>query len=63
MTIILKTQIEEDKEIEEALKIELTKKKDSFHMLELEVVNLKKNNEKTNATFKFQNNSSILDRI
>jgi hypothetical protein len=32
-------------------------------MLELEVVNLKKKNEKTNATFKFQNNSYILDRI
>jgi hypothetical protein len=63
MVISLKTQLEEAKEIEEALKIQLTKKEESCHMLELEVVNLKKKNEKTNATVKFQNNSTILDRI
>jgi hypothetical protein len=32
-------------------------------MLEMEVINLKKNNEKTKAIFKFQNSSTILDRI
>ena len=33
------------------------------HMLEMEFINLKKNNEKTKATVKFQNNSAILDKI
>jgi hypothetical protein len=63
IVINLKTQLEEAKEIEEALKIQLTKKEETCHMLELEVINLKKKNEKTKATVKFQNNSTILDRI
>jgi hypothetical protein len=32
-------------------------------MLEMEVINLKKKNEKTKETVKFQNSSAILDRI
>jgi hypothetical protein len=63
MVINLKNQLEEAKEIEEALTIRLTKKEESCHILELEVVNLKNKNENTNATFKFHNNSTILDRI
>jgi hypothetical protein len=51
--ISLKTQIEEAKEIEEDLKIQLTKKEETCHMLELEVINLKKKNEKTKETVKF----------
>jgi hypothetical protein len=47
IVISLKTQIEEAKEIEEDLKIQLTKKEETCHMLELEIVNLKKKNEKT----------------
>jgi hypothetical protein len=63
MVINLKTQLEGAKEKEEALKIQLTKKEETCHMLEMEVINLKKKNEKTKETVKFQNNSTILDRI
>jgi hypothetical protein len=63
IVISLKTQLEEAKEIEEDLKIQLTKKEETCHMLELEVMNLKKNNEKTKASVKFQNSSAILDKI
>ena len=52
MVISLKTQLEEAKEIEEDLKIQLIKKEETCHMLELEVINLKKKNEKTKATVK-----------
>jgi hypothetical protein len=63
-TIInLKTQIEGAKEKEESLKIQLTKKEETCHMMEMEVINLKKKNEKTKTTVKFQNNSTILDKI
>jgi hypothetical protein len=51
--ISLKTQLEEAKEIEDYLKIQLTKKQEMCHMLELEVIDLKKKNEKTKATVKF----------
>jgi hypothetical protein len=63
MVINLKTQLEGAKEKEEALKIQLTKNEETCHMLEMEVINLKKKNENTKATVKFQNNSTILDRI
>jgi hypothetical protein len=63
IVISLKTQLEEAKEIEEDLNIQLTKKEETCHMLELEVINLKKKNENTKATVKFQNNSTILDKI
>jgi hypothetical protein len=49
----LKNQLEESKESEETLKSQLTKKEESCHMLELEVINLKKKNEKTKETVKF----------
>ena len=38
----LKTQLEEAKECEETLKRQLTKKEESYHALELEVINLKR---------------------
>ena len=38
----LMTQIEEAKKKEEAQKIQLTKKEESCHMLELETINLKR---------------------
>jgi hypothetical protein len=45
----LKTQLEETKESEEVLKIQLTRKENSYHMLELEIINVKKINESTTA--------------
>jgi hypothetical protein len=63
MVINLKTQLEGAKEKEEALKIHLTKKEETCHMLEMEVINLKKKNEKKKSIVKFQNNSTILYRI
>jgi hypothetical protein len=63
IVINLKTQLEGAKEKEEALKIWLTKKEETCHMMEMEVINLKNKNEKTKTTIKFQNNSTILDRI
>jgi hypothetical protein len=42
IVISIKTQLEEAKEIEEDLKIQLTKKEETCHMLELEVINLKR---------------------
>jgi hypothetical protein len=63
IVIRLRTQLEEDKEIEEDLKIQLTKKEETCQMLELEVINLKKKNEKAKSIVKFQNNSAILDKI
>jgi hypothetical protein len=42
MVNTLKTQLEEAKESEETLKRQLTKKEESCHMLELEVINLKR---------------------
>jgi hypothetical protein len=43
------TQLEEIKESKENLKIQLTRKENSYHMLELEIINFKKINESTNA--------------
>jgi hypothetical protein len=45
----LNTQLEEIKESEEDLKIQLTRKENSYHMLELEIINFKNINESTNA--------------
>jgi hypothetical protein len=50
----LKTQLEEAKESEEILKIQLTRKENSYHMLELEIINFKKINESTNASLMTQ---------
>ena len=51
--INLKTQLEHAKTVEEALEIQLTKKEQLCHILKLEIVNLKKMNEKTNNIFNF----------
>jgi hypothetical protein len=48
MVICLKTQLEE------AHKIQLNKKEESCHMLELEIINVKKINESNNATLMTQ---------
>jgi hypothetical protein len=63
IVINLKTQLEHAKEMEESLKIQLTKKEETCHMLKSEVVNLKNMIEKTNKTVNFKNSSSILDKI
>ena len=49
--------------MEEALKIQLTKKEELCHILKLEIVNIKHMNEKTNKIINFQNSSAILDNI
>jgi hypothetical protein len=60
-TIIhLKTQIEEAKRVEELLKNQINEKEESFHKLEVEVVDLRKKVEKSN---KFLNSSQILSEI
>jgi hypothetical protein len=53
IVISLKTQLEEDKEIKEDFKIQLTKKEETCHMLQLEVINLRNKNEKTKTIVKF----------
>jgi hypothetical protein len=42
MVIYLKTQLEETKKNEEAQKIQLIKREESCHMLELEIINIQK---------------------
>jgi primosomal protein N' len=51
MAICLKTQCHLSKE---AYKIQLTKREESCHMLELEIINVKKINESTNSTLMTQ---------
>jgi hypothetical protein len=63
IVINLKTHLEHAKEVEEALKIQLTKKEELCQILKLEIVNLKQMNEKTNKIVNFQNSSTILDNI
>ena len=59
----LKHHGEEDKKTKENLKIQLLKKEDSCHMLELEVEGLRKKDKYDNAYIKFKDNSEILDKI
>ena len=54
IVINLKTQLEHTKEMEEALKIQLTKKEETCHKLKLEMINLKKINECSNENLKIQ---------
>ena len=56
----LKTQIEEAKRVEDLLKDQINEKEESCHKLEAEVVDLRKNVEKSN---KFLNSSQILNEI
>jgi hypothetical protein len=58
--VLLKTQIEEAKRIEEILKIQINEKEDSCCKLEAEIVDLRKKVEKSK---KFLNSSRILDEI
>jgi hypothetical protein len=54
MVICLKTQLEEAKKNEEDQNIQLTKREELCHMLELETINFKKINESTNTTLMTQ---------
>jgi hypothetical protein len=63
IVINLKTHLQHAKKVEEALKIQLTKKEELCHMLNLETINLKKMNEKTNKIVNLHNSSTILDKI
>jgi hypothetical protein len=54
MVICLKNQLEEAKKNEEAHKIQLTKREESRHMLELEIINVKNINESNNANLMTQ---------
>jgi chromosome segregation ATPase len=56
----LKTQIEEAKRVEKLLKDQINEKEESCHKLEDEVVEIRKNVEKSD---KFLNRSQILDEI
>ena len=58
-----KAQIEDDKRTEENLRIQLLKKEDSCHLLELEVEDLRKKDKNENAYIKFKDSSTILDKI
>jgi hypothetical protein len=49
--------------VEESLKIQLTKKEETCHMLKLEIFNLKRMIEKTNKIVNFQSSSAIIDNI
>jgi hypothetical protein len=53
IVINLKTQLEHAKEVEEAMKIQLTKKEELCQILKLEIVNIKNMNEKTNKIVNF----------
>ena len=55
----LKTQLEEVKRIEEVLKDQLDEKDRTCQKLEMEVVDLRKKDEKNDAHAKFKNNSTI----
>jgi hypothetical protein len=59
----LKIQIEEAKRREEVVRNQLEKKEESYHELEAEVVNLRKNVEKSDTQIKFLNSSLTLDEI
>jgi hypothetical protein len=60
LILILKTQIEEAKMVEELLKNQVDENEESCHKLEAEVVDLRKKIEKSN---KFLNSSTILNEI
>ena len=59
----LKTQLEEAKRIEENLKIQLEEKEETIQKLEMEVVGLRKKDEKNESFVKFKDNSVFLDNI
>ena len=67
IVINLKTHLEHAKEVEEALKILLTKKEELCHILKLEIVNFKKINEGTNADLMTQieeaNKKEVVQKI
>ena len=61
--IRLKTQVEEARRIEEVLKDQLDEKERTCQKLEMEVVDLRKKDEKNDAHAKFKNSSTILGEI
>ena len=61
--IRLKTQVEEVRRIEEILKDQLDEKDRTCQKLEMEVVDLRKKDEKNDVHAKFKNSSTILGEI
>ena len=61
--IRLKTQVEEARRTEEVLKDQLDKKDKTCQKLEMEVVDLRKKDEKNDVHAKFKNSSTILGEI
>ena len=61
--IRLKTQVEGARRIEEVLKYQLDEKERACQKLEMEVVDLRKKDEKNDAHAKFKNSSTILGEI
>ena len=61
--IRLKTQVEEARRIEETLKDQLDEKDRTCHKLEMEVIDLRKKDEKNDVHAKFKNSSTILGEI
>ena len=61
--IRLNTQVEEVRRIEEVLKDQLDEKDRTCQKLEMEVVDLKKKDEKNDVHAKFKNSSTILGEI
>ena len=59
----LKTQVKEVRSIEEVLKDQLNEKEMTCQKLEMEMVDLRKKDDKNNAHVKFKNNSTILSDI
>ena len=59
----LKIQLEEAKMMKDVLKNQLDEREKTCEHLEMEVVDLRKKNEKSSAYVKFNNNSTILDEI
>ena len=61
--IKLKTQVKEARRIEEVLKDQLDEKERTCQKLEMEVVDLRKKDEKNDVHAKFKNSSTILGEI
>jgi capsule polysaccharide export protein KpsE/RkpR len=67
IVIILKTQLEEEKRIEEVVRSQLKEKEENCEKLEAEIVSLRKELEKTtnqlSRSLKFGKSTEILDNI
>ena len=59
----LKIKLEEAKKMEDILSNQLDEKQRTCEHLEMEVVDLRKKNQKTDDSIKFKNSTAILDEI